>query len=423
MSERKELGDTADVGTDTTTEEPRIGRGMVLLLAVTCGVLVANLYFAQPLLDTIAGSLGVEPSTAGVLVTMSQIGYAVGLAFLVPLGDLVERRRLIVTAALVCAAADAMAVLSPSLPVLAAALILAGAGASAAMVIVPLSSALAPEHNRGRTVGTVMSGLLMGILLARTVSGFLSEIGGWRMVFGVAAAAIVVLSAVLWRYVPASTPVAGETYRGILVSILKLIGGLRELRLRMALGALLMASFSLLWTGIAFLLAAPPYSYGDAVIGLFGIAGVAGALVAPIAGRMADRGHGARATTVCLVVLTASWIPLYLGAGSDAIRAIVVIVLGIVALDLGTQGAHIANQNVVFILDPPARNRLNTAYMVSYFGGGVVGSVTASITYALGSWTAVCVAGAVVSAATLVVWSLGRTASSGSVVRRDHVDG
>lgn len=306
---------------------------------------------------------------------------------------------------------------------LAAALVLAGVGASAAMVIVPLASALAAEEDRGRTVGTVMSGLLTGILLARTVSGFLSELGGWRLVYGVAAVAIALLAVVLRKYVPVSTPVVTDTYRGILGSILTLVRELRELRLRMALGALLMAAFSVLWTGLAFLLAAPPFSYGDAVIGLFGIAGVAGALMAPIAGRMTDKGHGRRATTLCLTILLASWALLFLGSGSSAVSAVVVLIVGIMALDLGTQGAHISNQNVVFVLDPPARNRLNTAYMVSYFGGGVLGSVAASVSYSVGGWAVLCLTGAAISLAALAIWLLGRSASSGSVVRSDHVHG
>ncbi|WP_051612911.1 MFS transporter [Rhodococcus sp. UNC23MFCrub1.1] len=407
----------------SSTTEPTIGRGLVLLLAVTCGVLVANLYYAQPLLDTIARSFDIEEGTAGILVTTAQIGYAIGLAFLVPLGDLIERRRLIVTAALICAVADGIAVVSPGFPMLAAALVLAGVGASAAMVIVPLASALAAEEDRGRTVGTVMSGLLTGILLARTVSGFLSELGGWRLVYGVAAVAIALLAVVLRKYVPVSTPVVTDTYRGILGSILTLVRELRELRLRMALGALLMAAFSVLWTGLAFLLAAPPFSYGDAVIGLFGIAGVAGALMAPIAGRMTDKGHGRRATTLCLTILLASWALLFLGSGSSAVWAVVVLIVGILALDLGTQGAHISNQNVVFVLDPPARNRLNTAYMVSYFGGGVLGSVAASVSYSVGGWAVLCLTGAAISLAALAIWLLGRSASSGSVVRSDHVHG
>ena len=410
-------------GGSSTTSEPTIGRGLVLLLAVTCGVLVANLYYAQPLLDTIARSFDIEEGTAGILVTTAQIGYAIGLAFLVPLGDLIERRRLIVTAALICAVADGIAVVSPGFPMLAAALVLAGVGASAAMVIVPLASALAAEEDRGRTVGTVMSGLLTGILLARTVSGFLSELGGWRLVYGVAAVAIALLAVVLRKYVPVSTPVVTDTYRGILGSILTLVRELRELRLRMALGALLMAAFSVLWTGLAFLLAAPPFSYGDAVIGLFGIAGVAGALMAPIAGRMTDKGHGRRATTLCLTILLASWALLFLGSGSSAVWAVAVLIVGIMALDLGTQGAHISNQNVVFVLDPPARNRLNTAYMVSYFGGGVLGSVAASVSYSVGGWAVLCLTGAAISLAALAIWLLGRSASSGSVVRSDHVHG
>ncbi|GGG13349.1 MFS transporter [Rhodococcoides trifolii] len=403
----------------TDAEAPPISRRLVLLLAVACGTLVANLYYAQPLLSTIGGSFGVSEGTAGVLVTTAQIGYAVGLAFLVPLGDLVERRRLIVSATVFCAAANTVAVVSPSFSVLAGALIFAGVGASAAMVIVPLSSALSAPQDRGKTVGTVMSGLLVGILLARTVSGFLSELGGWRLVFGFAAVALTVLAAALWRSVPPARPDVDATYGSILRSVVSLIAHLRELRLRMALGALIMAGFSVMWTGLAFLLAGPPFGMNDATIGLFGIAGVAGALAAPLAGKLADRGRGHVAVPGFLSALLASWAFLALGGSSSSVWAIIALIVGIFLLDAGVQGTQVSNQNVVFALDPPARSRLNTAYMVSYFLGGVVGSVAASVGFSVGGWNALCAIGAALALLALAVWFTFRSRTVG---RSDSVD-
>ncbi|MGU3431632.1 MFS transporter [Actinomycetes bacterium M1A6_2h] len=400
-------------------DTPPISRRLVLLLAVACGTLVANLYYAQPLLSTIGGSLGVGEGTAGILVTTAQIGYAVGLAFLVPLGDLVERRRLIVSATLFCAAANSVAVLAPSFAVLAGALIVAGIGASAAMIIVPLSSALSAQEDRGRTVGTVMSGLLVGILLARTVSGFLSELGGWRSVFGFAAVVLTVLAVALWRSVPAATPDIEATYGSILRSVLTLIAHHRELRLRMALGALIMAGFSVMWTGLAFLLAGAPYDMNDATIGLFGIAGVAGALSAPLAGKLADRGRGHVAVAGFLCALLASWAFLAVGGTSSSAASLVLLIVGIFLLDAGVQGTQVSNQNVVFSLDPPARSRLNTAYMVSYFLGGVVGSVAASVGFSIGGWNALCVIGAALALTALTVWFVFR---SRVVESSEHLD-
>lgn len=412
-----------------TTAPPPISRRLVLLLAVACGTLVANLYYAQPLLDTIGGALDVGGGTAGLLVTTSQIGYVLGLAFLVPLGDLVERRRLIVSATVVSAVANTVAALSPSFSFLAGALILAGIGASAAMVIVPLGSALSAQEDRGKTVGTIMSGLLIGILLARTVSGFLSELGGWRLVFAFAAVASTVLAAALWRSVPAATPDIDSGYGSILRSVVTLIVRLRELRLRMALAALIMAGFSLMWTGLAFLLAGPLFGMNDATIGLFGIVGVAGALAAPVAGRLADRGRGHLAVPGFLCALLVSWAFLAFGGTSSSVWTVAALIVGIFLLDAGVQGTQVSNQNVVFALDPPARSRLNTAYMVSYFLGGVVGSVAASVGFAIGGWNALCAIGAVLALAALVVWFVfrsrpaERSAESETVEAGENLDG
>jgi predicted MFS family arabinose efflux permease len=380
---------------------------VVALLAVTCGLAVANLYYVQPLLNEVGAAFGVGETVTGLLVTASQVGYVLGLALLVPVGDLVERRRLIATLLLAAALAAAACAAAPVFGVLAAALVALGLLSTVAQIVVPLASSLAGPEERGQVVGTVMSGLLIGILAARTLSGLVAELGGWRLVFGVGAVAMVVLALLLARALPVAPPPEPTTYPRVLRSVLTLIRTEPVLRQRMALGAFGFACFSILWTAIAFLLGGH-YGYGEGVIGLFGLAGIAGAAVAPLSGRLADRGHGRTAVTLFLVLLLASWALLDLGGTS-----IVALVAGIVVLDLGVQGAHINHQATIYALRPEARSRVTTAYMVSMFCGGVAGSVLAATVYGASGWDATCLLGAGMAGAALLVWGLTqRTAAT-----------
>jgi predicted MFS family arabinose efflux permease len=368
-------------------------------MAVACGAAVANLYYAQPLLPTLARAFGVSNSTAGLLITVTQIGYVIGLALLVPLGDLLERRRLITVTLLITAAALALASAAPGFAVFATALAVVGITCVVAQVIVPMSSSMAAEHERGRVVGTVMSGLLIGILLARTASGLVAGVLGWRPVFVLASIAMVGLAARLRRALPLVPPTEELSYGRLLRSVLSLVREEPRLRQRMALGAMAFGCFSVLWTSLSFLLSGPPYHYGTVVIGLFGLAGVAGALVAPVAGRLADRGRGAFATTAAILVLLASWALLALGQSS-----IIALIVGIAALDLGVQGVHISNQSAIYALRPEARGRLTTAYMVAYFLGGAVLSAATATLYSTAGWGGVCVLGAATAAAAIGIW-------------------
>jgi predicted MFS family arabinose efflux permease len=377
-----------------------ICRRLVLLLAIACGATVANLYYAQPLLNTLASAFSVSQGTAGLLITISQIGYVLGLALLVPSGDLQERRGLIGVALLVTAAGLVVAAIAPSFAVFAGALALVGFTATAAQVIVPMSASLAAESERGRVVGTVMSGLLIGILLARTFSGLLAAALGWRSVFWVAAGIMVVLALTLRARLPRVPPTTDMRYRGVLRSVLSLIAAEPVLRLRMALGFFAFGCFSTLWTSLSFLLSAAPFNYGNGVIGLFGLAGVAGAAAATGAGRLADRGRGRHATWATAVVMVAAWPILYAGKTS-----VVWLVVGIAVLDLGVQGIHISNQSAIYALAPEARSRLTTAYMVSYFLGGAALSALSSVLYASDGWEGVCVVGAATGLAALALWA------------------
>ncbi len=379
---------------------PEISRRLVLLLAVACGAAAANLYYVQPLLSLLGHAFGVSDSTAGLLVTCSQVGYVVGLALLVPLGDLLERRRLISRVLLGAAAAAAACAVAPSFLVLGAALGALGTLSVVAQIVVPLAATLAGPQQRGQVVGTVMSGLLIGILASRTLSGLIAALGGWRLVFALAAAAMVALALALHRGLPVVAPTERLRYSELLRSVFSLIAEEPVLRRRMALGLLAMVGFSVLWTSITFLLAGAPYHYGEGVIGLFGLAGAAGALIAPLAGRLADRGHDRLALVVPLLVTVASWALLALGGSS-----LPALIAGIVMLDLGIQGAHINNQNAIYRLRPEARSRLTTAYMVSFFLGGVLGSLLSATVYGAAGWNATCLLGAAAALTALAVWA------------------
>jgi predicted MFS family arabinose efflux permease len=372
---------------------------MVLLLAAACGAAVANNYYAQPLLHTIATAFGVSEATAGLLVTAGQAGYAVGLGLLVPLGDLLERRRLIARMLVLTAVAQTLAAAAPTFAVLASALALAGVTSVVAQIIVPMAASLATDNERGQVVGKVMSGLIIGILLARTVSGLIASVAGWRPVYVMAAAAMLLLAAVLYRALPEVEPSERISYRALLRSVLDLVREEPVLRQRMGLGAASLGCFSILWTPIAFLLSGPPYHYGTALIGLFGLAGLAGAAAAPAAGRLADRGRGRYATLGAIVILLGSWSLLDLGAHSLA-----ALIAGTIALDLGVQALHISNQSAIYALRPQARSRLNTAYMVAYFLGGAVLSAAASLVYSAAGWNGICALGALTAAAALWFW-------------------
>jgi predicted MFS family arabinose efflux permease len=390
-----------------SAEPRRLSRRVVALMAVASGAAVANLYYIQPLLTVVARGLHVSDGAAGLLVTASQIGYVAGLAFLVPIGDIVERRRMIATILLGTAVAAAACAAAPGFGVLLAAMVALGALSVVAQVIVPLASTLAAPHERGQIVGTVMSGLLIGILMARTLSGLVAALGGWRLVYALAAGAMLVLSVTLQRALPAVVPTERAPYRAVLRSIVTLIAHEPLLRQRMALGALQFAVFSVLWTTIAFLLASSPYHYGTAVIGLFGLAGAAGAAVAPLAGRLNDRRGGNLGMAAFLALVLASWGLLALGRTS-----LLALIAGIVGLDMGLQGAQITNQTTIYRLAAHARSRLTTAYMVAVFLGGVVGSTLSVLIYTSYGWTATCALGAGLAAGAGAVLAATRRVSS-----------
>ncbi|MGW8378286.1 MFS transporter [Streptomyces sp. ODS28] len=376
------------------------GRATVLLMSVAVGLCVASNYYAQPLLDTIARDLRLSSAAASLVVTVAQVGYAVGLVFVLPLGDLLERRRLICGLTLATAGSLALTAFASNTPLLLTGTALTGLLSVTAQVLVPFAADLAAPERRGQIVGTVMSGLVLGMLLARTASGALATLGGWRTVYGVAAVAMVVLTLALRRALPQHRGAAALRYPGLLRSTARLLVEEPVLRARAALGLLAFACFSVLWTSLAFLLSGPGYGWSEGEIGLLGLAGAAGAVAAQAGGRLADRGRTTLTTVVSAVLLLGSWALLLAGA-----HHLAALLAGIVLLDLAHQGVHISNQSLIYALRPEARGRLTSAYMTCYFTGGAVGSALAGAVYARAGWSGVCALGAVLSVALCLVWA------------------
>jgi predicted MFS family arabinose efflux permease len=376
---------------------PELSGGLVLLFAVACGVSVANLYYAQPILDTIAKAFGASSGSAGLVVTFSQIGYATGLALLVPLGDLLSRRRLVPVFLVITTTALVTAAAAPNVGVLIAVALIIGAGSVVAQILVPMAASMADDDHRGRVVGTVMSGLLLGILLARTVSGLVAGVSSWRVVFVMAAVLTATMAVVLGRLLPDEGERAKISYGTLLGDTVRLLVGESILQKRALFGALGFAAFSVFWTTMAFLLGGAPYHYGDVTIGLFGLVGAAGALCANVAGRWADRGLTSATTLAFAFCVGISFLPLWYGRHS-----LTMLIVGIVVLDVGVQGLQVTNQSVIYRLAPEARSRITSAYMVCYFAGGAIGSALGSSLYGSHRWAGVCVLGAGIGLAATV---------------------
>jgi predicted MFS family arabinose efflux permease len=383
-------------------QTPALSPSLTLLFSVTCALAVANVYFAQPLLDSMATSLNVAPSMIGMVVTATQVGYALGLLFIVPLGDLLNRKRLILTQILLSAVALAVVGAAQQWQALLAAMIVMGLLAVVVQVLVAYTATLATPAQRGHAVGTVTSGIVLGILLARFTSGVIADIAGWRAVYFVSSGLMLTLAAVLWRVVPAAvTPRHQDSYLALMRSLFELFVTERTLRIRGVFALLIFAAFSVLWTAMVLPLSAPPLSLSHTAIGLFGLAGVAGALAARRAGRWADQGFGQRVTGISLGLLTLSWLPI-----SFAETSLIALVCGVVLLDFAVQAVHVTNQSIIFAARPDAQSRMVGAYMCFYSVGSALGAAAATQVYALWGWMAVSLLGALISATALLLWFL-----------------
>ncbi|MGC5287562.1 MFS transporter [Micromonospora sp. DT231] len=376
---------------------------ITFLFAVAAGVATGNLYWAQPLLSFIAGDLRAATATAGWLVTATQVGYAVGVLLLVPLGDVLDRSRFVPVMLLASAAALLLCALAPTIGVLLLALGVLGVTTISGQVLTPLAGDLAGDTHRGRVVGVVGSGTLTGILASRTISGFVASAAGWRTVFVLASVVAVLLAALLHRAIPPLPPRTRLSYPQLIASVGTVVRRERAARWTLVLAATGFAAFSLFWTALTFLLSGPPFRYPVAVVGLFGLAGLAGVLSGLHGGRLHDRGLSLPATG-------AAW-ALALGAfvvATFAGRSVTLIIIVIIVIDVALQTQALLNRARLFALSPEARSRLNTALATGNFIGGAIGSAAATMLWSAGGWAAVTITGAALCCFALTVWALGR---------------
>lgn len=372
------------------SSSPSLSRPVLWLLAGATGLCVGNLYYCQPLLGQMQQSLQVEQGSMGWIPTLTQVGYALGMLFLIPLGDRFERRGLIVTATVASALALIGMALSSSLLMAALMSLLIGIATMTPQFIIPFVAHRADPARRGEMVATVMSGLLLGILLARTVAGFLGEAIGWRWTFAVAAMVLLVLALVLRWALPTSHATYAGSYGALLRSTLALVREQPVLRESMFYGGALFAAFSAFWATLIHLLETPAFDLGARAVGLFGLIGAAGALAAPVFGKLADR-RDPRYSIGAGIAVTLIAFAIYGFWGGTSLIA---LTLGVLLMDVGVQAGHIANQSRYFVLVPEARSRLNTAYMCAYFSGGAAGSALGSWAWAAWGWSGVCLVGA-----------------------------
>ncbi|MFJ7288688.1 MFS transporter [Curtobacterium sp. NPDC098951] len=374
-----------------------------LLFAVAGGAAVGNLYWAQPLLDEIASSLGTSAAVAGLLVTLTQVGYALGILLVVPLGDVLDRRRLVPGVLVASAIALLFAAVAPSFAVLLIALALMGLTTVAGQLLIPLAGDLADPAARGRVVGTIASGVLTGILVSRTVSGLVADAFGWRAIYVVAAAAALLFAVLLRRAIPELDRRDRVRYPTLIASVFRAVAEHRAVRVTLVISSAMFAVFTMFWTALTFLLSAEPFGYSTSAIGLVGLAGLAGAVAAQRVGRLHDRGHSVPVTGAAIALVLVSLVVAGIGSTS-----IVVVLVAVVLLDVGVQATNVLNQTRLFAIDPAARSRLNTAFVTGNFVGGAIGSALASVLWNTGGWTAVTVGGAVLVGFALTVWAVHR---------------
>ncbi len=365
-------------------------KGLAMLFAFCCGAIVANLYYAQPIIGLIAPDIGLSGTLASFIVSLTQIGYALGLLFLVPLGDLLENRRLMIvtTGVAILSLLSAAFAQTPNLFLLAS--LLVGFSSVAVQILVPLAANLAPEETRGRVVGSIMGGLLLGILLARPAGSLIADHFGWRAVFGTAAAVMLLISVVLATTIPKHQPAHSATYGHLLKSLWTLLRKQPVLRQRAFYQACMFATFSLFWTAVPLELARN-HGLSQSQIALFALVGAIGAIAAPIAGRLADAGH-TRVASLCAMLFAAlSFLPSLIEPGYAVIG---MAVTGVI-LDFCVQMNMVLGQRAVYALDAKSRSRLNALYMTSIFIGGAIGSVVASALYDHGGWVWIVIVGSV----------------------------
>lgn len=382
-----------------------LGRGTRLLFAMAAGLSVANVYYAQPLLDRLAHDFAISRAAIGVVITATQIGCGMALVFLVPLGDLLDRRRLMAWQlwSLVLALAVVAAAQSPGV-LLAGMLGVGLMGTAMTQGLISYAASAAAPVERGSVVGTTQSGVFLGLLLARVFAGGVNDLAGWRAVYIASATLMLVLAFPLWRWLPPDpSNRSRNSYLWLLGSMLALLREERTLRVRGILALLMWAVFNIFWSALVLPLSAPPYGFSHTVIGAFGLVGAVGALAASRAGHWADRGLGERTSAAALLLLLLAWWPLSLMP-----RSLWLLLLGILLLDMGGQALHVTNQSMILRARPEAHSRLVGLYMLFYAAGSGLGALGTTAIFAYGGWNGVCILGTMVSLLALVCWVLTR---------------
>jgi len=385
---------------DTQTTPPG---WLVLLLAVACGATVANLYYAQPLLPAFQTAFGVDAVTAGALITVTQLSYAASLVLVVPLGDRAEKRRLTSWLLVVTTVALVGAGLAPNFPVLLIASLVSAATSVVVQILLPFAADIAPAPARGRIVGRVMSGLLTGVLLSRTIGGFLAEAAGWRAVYLISAALMAILAVALRLALPRHAPRTTISYGQLLRSTVRLARVHAPLRRRALYQSALFGAFSAFWTTISFVLSGPGFDYSELEIGVFALVGVGGALIAPLAGRWADHGRSRPMTAVAFIAAALAF-----GIAGFGAHSVIALGAAAVLLDMAVQTSMVLGQHTIYQLDETARARLNSSYMATFFVGGAIGSFLGSFAFHLGGWSAVSILGAACAVLALLYWCTER---------------
>ncbi len=378
-----------------------VSTSLAWLFAIASGLSVANVYYAQPLLDALARDFGISHAAVGGVITATQLGCALALLFLVPLGDRVDRRRLMAMQMLALTIAlIAVGMAQSTLALLAGMLAVGLLGTAMTQGLIAYAASAAAPHEQGRVVGTAQGGVFIGLLLARVFAGGVSDLAGWRGVYFCAALLMLGIAIPLWRRLPILPPASRTlSYPRLLASMLTLLRQEKVLQVRGMLALLMFAAFNIFWSALVLPLSAPPYNFSHTLIGAFGLAGVVGALAAARAGQWADRGYARRTSGLALLMLLLAWWPLSLMEVS-----LWALVMGIVLLDLGGQALHVTNQSLIFRTRPDAHSRLVGLYMMFYAVGSGLGAISTTVTYARFGWQGVCTLGASVSLLALVFW-------------------
>lgn len=380
-----------------TTHKPELTNTTLWVMTLTTGLVVANLYYNQPLLEDMAQTFHVSNGKVGQLSMLTQLGYAAGIFFVIPLADMMKRKRLMLIEFAFIVSALLLTALAPNIHVLLLSGFLLGAASVMGMLLVPMAAHLANPAERGKKIGFIMSGLLIGILLSRTLSGFVGAHFGWRSMYFIAAGIMMVLWLLIYLLLPEIEPDYKGNYRQLMQSLADLVKHEPKLRLAALRGGLCFAAFSAFWTTLVFMLK-QNFNEGSDVAGAFGLAGAFGAIAAGMMGRLSDKMDAYKLSTITLALVLVSFIIFWFSAYS-----ILGLIIGVIVMDMGVQATHISNQAIIFSLNPAARNRINTVYMVTYFVGGAAGTFLATRVWGVYGWPGVCSIGIILSVITIVI--------------------